>query len=52
MMKVSVYSSAVPHSIHAFILSDEFNKLLDSKTELETTLEDKQKKHIDNIKQV
>lgn len=34
----SVCSSAVPDSIHAFILSDEFNKLLDSKTELETTL--------------
>lgn len=39
----------VPDCIHAFILSDELNKLLDSQTELEATLSEKQTKEISHV---
>lgn len=35
---------SIPDCIHAFVLSDELNELLDSKTELKTTLKNKQTK--------
>lgn len=37
-------SMSIPDCIHAFVLSDELNELLDSKTELKTTLKNKQTK--------
>lgn len=39
----------VPDCIHAFILSDELNELLDSQTELEATLSGKQTKEISHV---
>lgn len=37
---------SIPDCIHAFVLSDELNELLDSKTELKTTLKKKQNKPV------
>lgn len=42
----------VPDCIHSFVLSDELDELLDSQTELKTTLQKKQTESAIELKQL